>query len=179
MTAGWKGFLKQVAWSLPVAIAFTDCIACVIRVDGQSMQPTLNPDPDSRDWVLVEKVTYKLFHRYKRGEVAVFWAPDDPHQQLVKRMIAVEGDMVWEEGKRMPTRISAGRCWMEGDNPHSSGDSRNLYGPVHLGLLEGRATHVVWPPSRMQRLPPYVPPGRVVEDEGDSLARALAYKPES
>lgn len=73
MAAGWKGFLKQVAWSVPVAIAFTDCVACVIRVDGQSMQPTLNPDTDSRDWVLIEKVTYKLLHRYTRGEVVVFW----------------------------------------------------------------------------------------------------------
>lgn len=67
-------FAKSLAWSIPVAVAFTDCIASVIRVDGTSMQPTLNPEGSaSPDWVLVEKATYKWLHRYNRGDVAVFW----------------------------------------------------------------------------------------------------------
>lgn len=76
---GFSKFLKQVAWTIPVAIAFTDCVACVIRVDGQSMQPTLNPEPGQKDWVLVEKVSYKLLRRYQRGDVAVFWSVEMKH----------------------------------------------------------------------------------------------------
>lgn len=55
-----------------------------------------------------------------------------------------------------------GRCWIEGDNAAKSGDSRTMYGPVHVGLLEGRATHVVWPPWRFSRVPEYVPEGRLL-----------------
>lgn len=50
---------------------------------------------------------------------------------------------------------------------------------VHLGLLEGRVTHILWPPQRMQRVRPHVPLGRVIEAENDdSLERALNYKSE-
>ncbi len=38
------------------------------------MQPTFNPPgSSSSDWVLVEKFSIKLLHRYKRGDVAVLW----------------------------------------------------------------------------------------------------------
>ncbi len=42
-------------------------------------------------------------------------APDDPHQQLIKRMVAVEGDAVWEEGKHEPTKIP--QVPQRGDGP--------------------------------------------------------------
>lgn len=68
------GLVRQVVWTVPVGIAFTDLIATVARVDGPSMQPTFNPDMGKgSDWVLVEKVSYKLLHRYDRGDVAVLW----------------------------------------------------------------------------------------------------------
>lgn len=47
---------KRVAWWLPVTIAFTDLVASVLRVEGDSMLPTLNADPLFSDWVIVEKV---------------------------------------------------------------------------------------------------------------------------
>ena len=33
---------------------------------------------------------------------------------------------------------------------------------VPLALIEGRVTHVVWPPSRLSRVPPFNPPGRLL-----------------
>jgi signal peptidase I len=46
----------------------------VIRVDGASMQPTLNPrGAGERDWVLVEKWSVKVMHRHERGDVVVLW----------------------------------------------------------------------------------------------------------
>ncbi len=67
-------FAKQVAWSLPIGIAFTDLVASVVKVEGPSMQPTFNPDLRmSSDWVIVEKISYKLLHNYHRGDVAVLW----------------------------------------------------------------------------------------------------------
>ncbi|KAL6751533.1 mitochondrial inner membrane signal peptidase [Haematococcus lacustris] len=155
-------WLLHVAWCVPVAAAFTDACASVVRVDGTSMQPTLNTDIASGcEWVLVEKVSYKWLRRYSRGDVAVFWAPDNPHQQLVKRLVGLEGDAVWELGHAEPTPVPQGRCWVEGDHAAASGDSRNLYGPIHLGLLEGRVTHVVWPPHHIRQVARHVPQGRL------------------
>lgn len=34
---------------------------------------------------------------------------------------------------------------------------------VHLGLLEGRVTHVLWPPSHFRRVATYVPRGKLAE----------------
>ncbi len=57
-----------------MAIAFTDLLASVVKVEGPSMQPTFNPDlRASSDWVLVEKVSYKMRYAYGRGDVAVLW----------------------------------------------------------------------------------------------------------
>lgn len=69
-----KGFLRQFLWTLPLGVAVHDVIGSVIRIDGRSMQPTLNaPGADMPEWVLVEKVSVKLKHEYERGGVYVFW----------------------------------------------------------------------------------------------------------
>jgi signal peptidase I len=53
---------------------YTDCIASVLKVEGGSMRPTLNPDSTGpSDWVLVEKLSVKLQRCYTRGEVVVLW----------------------------------------------------------------------------------------------------------
>jgi len=160
----WTG-VKHAAWVVPALVTFSDLAASVLQVKGESMQPTLNGDPDICDWVLVEKLTCKWLYQYERGSVVVLWAPDNPHQQLVKRLVALEGDLVWQDGKAKPTQIPQGRCWIEGDNKAVSQDSTTVYGPVHLGLMEGRVTHVVWPPGHWRRVASYVPKDRVVEQD--------------
>ncbi|PNH10360.1 Mitochondrial inner membrane protease subunit 2 [Tetrabaena socialis] len=168
------GFFRQLVWWLPAGIALTDTVLSVLVVEGQSMWPTLNGEGRFwRDVVVVEKLTYKWQHKYQRGDVAVLWAPDQPHQQLVKRIIAVEYDVVWDSEKNAPQKIpqaglGGGRCWMEGDNPDASGDSRNVYGPVHLGLLEGRVTHVLWPPWRSGAVRRWYPHDRLIVEAGGS-----------
>ncbi len=64
--------LWRVALWLPTGIAITDTLGCILRVEGDSMWPTLHGTGWS-DLVLVEKVSYKWFHKYQRGDVAVFW----------------------------------------------------------------------------------------------------------
>lgn len=71
---GWGPAARQVLWSVPVAVAFTDLVGSVIKVEGVSMQPTFNPAGSrASDWVLVEKLTIKLLHRFTRGDVVVLW----------------------------------------------------------------------------------------------------------
>ncbi|KAG2495595.1 hypothetical protein HYH03_006195 [Edaphochlamys debaryana] len=164
-----RGFFRQLVWWLPAGIAITDTVVSVLVVEGQSMYPTLNGDPNFSDLVLVEKVSYKWLHNYHRGDVAVLWAPDQPRQQLVKRIIALEYDTVWDSEKKEPTKIPQGRCWVEGDNPEASGDSRTMYGPVHLGLMEGRVTHIIWPPWRMGSVGRWLPAEKlIVQDDRSS-----------
>eukprot|EP00775_Hariotina_reticulata_P006100 gene6100-6338_t len=135
------------------------------------MRPTFNPGTDrSSDWVFVDKFSIKLQRCYNRGDVVVLWAPDNPHQQIIKRLLAVEGDVLVENPgiKTSAVDIPQGRCWIEGDNVAMSGDSKSAFGPVSLGLLEGRVTHIVWPPSRIGRVAVQPQPGRVLStaDEG-------------
>lgn len=48
-------------------------------------------------------------------------------------------------------KVPEGHCWIEGDHTGNSLDS-NTFGPVSLGLLTARATYIVWPPARWQRI---------------------------
>lgn len=75
-------------------------------------------------------------------------APDDPHQSIIKRVVGLEGDVVWDEDAKQSTSIPQGRCWIEGDNTSKSGDSRSMYGPVScsrqpscFSLLPGELHH--------------------------------------
>eukprot|EP01111_Echinosteliopsis_oligospora_P007269 TRINITY_DN2203_c0_g1_i1.p1 TRINITY_DN2203_c0_g1~~TRINITY_DN2203_c0_g1_i1.p1 ORF type:complete len:279 (-),score=76.65 TRINITY_DN2203_c0_g1_i1:173-1009(-) len=55
------------------------------------------------------------------------------------------------EEERVVYRVPEGHCWVEGDNPPLSRDSRD-FGPVPLAMVEGKVTHVIWPPSHIRRV---------------------------
>ena len=70
---------------------------------------------------------------------------------LRRRIVGVAGDSVLvdahdEAGLPVATTslIPRGHVWLEGDNPHSSTDSR-CYGPVPEALLLGRVVCRLWP----------------------------------
>lgn len=44
--------------------------------------------------------------------------------------------------------IPEGFCWVSGDNPLFSEDSQ-LWGPLPLGLIEGKVPYIIWPLNRM------------------------------
>ncbi|XP_032809978.2 mitochondrial inner membrane protease subunit 2 isoform X2 [Petromyzon marinus] len=102
-------------------------------------------------------------------------SPRDPGQKMIKRVIALEGDIIRTLSYRNRyVRVPEGHCWVEGDHHGQSLDS-NSFGPVSVGLLHARASHVVWPPNRWRRLQRDVPPNRDPiyvsaagsDDEGD------------
>uniref|UniRef100_A0A3B5L011 Peptidase S26 domain-containing protein n=1 Tax=Xiphophorus couchianus TaxID=32473 RepID=A0A3B5L011_9TELE len=64
-----------------------------------------------------------------------------------------------ENYKNRYVRVPDGHLWIEGDHRGHSLDS-NCFGPVSLGLLHGRASHIIWPPNRWQRIKPSLPPNR-------------------
>jgi len=80
------------------------------------MRPSLNPDTSvSRDVVSVNLSSW-WFRQYRRGEVVALKSPQDPKLWIIKRIIALEGDLV----QTLPpysireVRVPPGHVWVEG-----------------------------------------------------------------
>lgn len=78
-------FEAGVAAIVAVTVLFLFCFR-VFSVDGPSMKPTLQPD----DRVVVSNVGYKA----KQGDIVVLSDTGSEQKPIVKRIIAVEGDVV-------------------------------------------------------------------------------------
>lgn len=146
-------FTRGFVIGVPVVITFVDYVGSVKGVTGISMQPTLNPNPrHSSDVVLVNSWAVRRFEGINRGDIVTLTDPTDPDAALIKRVIALEGDRVRSINyKKKIVKIPKGHCWVEGDN-HSHSHDSNSFGPVAVGLIQGKATRIVWPPKRWQRL---------------------------
>ncbi|XP_047276882.1 mitochondrial inner membrane protease subunit 2 isoform X3 [Homo sapiens] len=147
---GWvkryiKAFCKGFFVAVPVAVTFLDRVACVARVEGASMQPSLNPGgSQSSDVVLLNHWKVRNFEVH-RGDIVSLVSPKNPEQKIIKRVIALEGDIVRTIGhKNRYVKVPRGHIWVEGDHHGHSFDS-NSFGPArHLSheklylLLSGR-----------------------------------------
>lgn len=73
-------------------------------------------------------------------------SPTDPDKQVVKRIIALEGDRVYTRAPYpVPiVDVPPGHVWVEGDGGRQSIDS-NTYGPITKSLIIGKITHVLLP----------------------------------
>ncbi|KAL6073819.1 Mitochondrial inner membrane protease subunit 2 [Balamuthia mandrillaris] len=137
----------------PVGVAVFDLAGFGINtVEGRSMYPTL----EQGDWVLLNRRC--TLHK---GRVVVLKAPYDPDTLVIKRITGLQGDARWQstdDGMDVQVSVPLGHCWLEGDNPKNSLDSRE-YGPVALGLIQGCATHRIGKGWKVTRLsPPIRPP---------------------
>lgn len=138
-----------------------------IRVDSISMVPTLY----AKDYVVVNKMAYKL-GQPQRGDVVVFKYPPDPTQiPYIKRVIGLPGDQVHiADGKvyingvelkepylKVATNhggdwyVPGGNLFVMGDNRNDSSDSR-AWGMVPLGNVIGKAEVIYWPPQHWSQL---------------------------
>jgi signal peptidase I len=145
-------------------------------IPSGSMRPTLEVD----DRVLVSKIAYRIGDP-ERGDVIVF---DNPARlsgepaQLIKRVVAVEGDEVETVDGRLvvndqpvdepylspgtatrardgsdlePSTVPDDHLYVMGDNRGDSRDSRFL-GPIANRLVVGKAFFRLWPLDRLGRL---------------------------
>ncbi|KAI9807423.1 MAG: hypothetical protein M1833_000168 [Piccolia ochrophora] len=125
-----------------------------MTIHGPSMAPGLSPNYNAygemdRVWAKMWEPTEGL----QRGMLIAFWSPQDPEKEVVKRIVAVEGDTVRTRPPYpFPTaEVPVGCVWVEGDDRSRSIDS-NDYGPIAISLIVAQITHVVWPWSRMGRV---------------------------
>ncbi|KOS22852.1 Mitochondrial inner membrane protease subunit 2 [Escovopsis weberi] len=133
---------------IPVIAWFNLHVAELTVVDGPSMYPFMNSDRDStlrRDVVLNYK--WSPQENLQRGMVVTLRSPLHPEVVAVKRVIALEGDVVKTKTPYpvSTVRIPQGHVWVEGDGPPGTSLDSNTYGPVSARLLTGRVTHIVYP----------------------------------
>ncbi|OIW01189.1 hypothetical protein TanjilG_10350 [Lupinus angustifolius] len=148
----WNFTKKFVTFGL-ITVTVSDRYVTVVPVRGGSMSPTFNPKTSSStgnisdDYVLVEKFCLNKY-KFSHGDVVVFRSPLNHKETHIKRIVALPGEWFGNRQNYDVLKIPEGHCWVEGDNTASSMDSKS-FGPVVLGLIRGRVTHVVWPPHRI------------------------------
>ncbi|KAG2690833.1 hypothetical protein I3760_09G208100 [Carya illinoinensis] len=144
----WNVANKYFTFGL-VGLTISDRYASIVPVRGGSMSPAFNPQPSiSDDYVLVEKFCLEKY-KFSHGDVVVFRSPSNYKEKHIKRIIALPGDWIGTTHNSYDVlKIPEGHCWVEGDNSASSMDSRS-FGPIPLALVQGRVTHIVWPPERL------------------------------
>ncbi len=157
--------------ALLVAFVVKTFLFQAFYIPSPSMVPTLEVD----DRVLVNKLSYKL-HEVNRGDVVVFEKLPEEHgaiKDLIKRVVAVEGDTVESRGDTLyvndqavsePFRNSAeigpavtkrtipqNQVFVMGDNRTNSSDSR-VFGPIDEDRIVGRAFVKIWPLGSLRLL---------------------------
>ncbi|ROT39422.1 mitochondrial inner membrane protease subunit 2 [Sodiomyces alkalinus F11] len=133
---------------IPLIIWVRYNVADISNIHGPSMFPFLNEDIDTswkRDVVLNWKWDCK--QNLHRGMVVTFRSPYSPETVVVKRIIALEGDLV---RTRPPypdpvVKVPQGHVWVEGDGPEGKSIDSNTYGPIAIQLITGRVTHILYP----------------------------------
>ncbi|PWY94286.1 LexA/Signal peptidase [Aspergillus sclerotioniger CBS 115572] len=121
--------------------------------EGPSMYPTFSP---RGDYLMISRV-HKHGRGIQVGDVVRFYHPSFLGVNAAKRVIGLPGDFVCRdlafsrdvgrEGEMI--QVPEGHIYLGGDNLPWSRDSRN-YGPVPMGLINGKIIARVWPPSKME-----------------------------
>ncbi|XP_067420314.1 mitochondrial inner membrane protease subunit 2 isoform X2 [Emydura macquarii macquarii] len=89
-----KAFFRGFFIAVPVTVTFLDKVACVARVEGASMQPSLNPGGRQvSDIVLLNHWSVRNYE-VQRGDIVSLVSPKNPEQKIIKRVIALEGDII-------------------------------------------------------------------------------------
>ncbi|KAK4037899.1 hypothetical protein OUZ56_029924 [Daphnia magna] len=148
---GKANWLRSLASGIPIGISFVSSVCYIAKVNGVSMQPILNPDSATCDYVLLNRWAVRDFH-IQRGDIVSLVSPRNPDACLIKRIIGLEGDVIKPKSQSQSyVEVPRGFCWIEGENHSQSMDS-NFFGPIPLGLITAKATHIVWPLNRACRL---------------------------
>ncbi len=165
-SSGCLHFVIEIIETVLLAIVLffgINAISARIRVDGNSMYPTLK----NGEFVFVNRLAYKL-GQPSVGDVIVFRYPGDPRQDYIKRIIGRPGDQVLvQNGKvfvnnhelvenyiaappayRGSWSVPENALFVLGDNRNDSSDS-HTWGMVPMGNVVGKAVFVYWPLSNM------------------------------
>ncbi len=168
-------WLRDLAFSVLIAVVLIVFIYQPVKVEGTSMQPTLS----DKERIFINKFTYQFgLGGIERGDTVVFRYPDDISKSYIKRIIGIPGDRIridsgqvfvndqalvedyveedfrdqisWPSNHRdcvVPPR----EYFVLGDHRSSSSDSRS-WGFVPRENIYGKAVFAYWPLQKLGRL---------------------------
>ncbi len=159
-------WLQAIVIAVVLALLVRNFVFTVVRVDGQSMEPTLQHN----DRMIVWRLGYKA----QEGDIVIFNPPGyDKSVYWVKRVIATEGqhveidyssNSVYVDGKKLDETYLGERMqnlgtlteidvpkdcvFVLGDNRNHSTDGR-VIGPISEDSIIGEAVLRFWPLTNM------------------------------
>ncbi len=168
-------WLRDLSFSVLIAVVLIVFIYQPVKVEGTSMQPTLS----DKERIFINKFTYRFgLGGIERGDTVVFWYPEDPSKSYIKRVIGIPGDriridsgqvfvndrplvedyveedfkdqMSWPATHR-DKAVPEDEYFVLGDHRSSSSDSRS-WGFVPRGNIYGKAVFAYWPLQKLGRL---------------------------
>uniref|UniRef100_A0A0E0ICU9 Mitochondrial inner membrane protease subunit 2 n=1 Tax=Oryza nivara TaxID=4536 RepID=A0A0E0ICU9_ORYNI len=145
-----RSFLRNCVAGTLVLVTVNDRYASVVPVRGTSMNPTLESQQGDR--ALVSRLCLDARYGLSRGDVVVFRSPTEHRSLVVKRLIALPGDWIQVPAAQEIRQIPVGHCWVEGDNPDVSWDSRS-YGPLWCALVADMYGYLSGSAGMFKRLP--------------------------
>jgi len=106
-----KSITRDIIFAAVMAVLIVVFVVQPVKVEGTSMLPRLEND----ERIFVNKFEYN-FTPIERGDIIVFWYPEDPSKSFIKRVIGLPGETVdvrdgsvWINGTRLPEPYTVGR----------------------------------------------------------------------
>ena len=84
-----KSITRDVIFAAVMAILIVVFVVQPVKVEGTSMQPRL----ENEERIFVNKFKYN-FDPVERGDIVVFWYPEDPSKSFIKRVIGLPGESI-------------------------------------------------------------------------------------
>jgi signal peptidase I len=162
--------IRDIIFVIVVMILLGVFIAQPVVVEGTSMLPNLHEG----ERLIVNKLIYYKFESFswghiERGDIVVFWYPNDPDKSYVKRVIGLPGDNIEikngkvfvngqemqenyldpiynQSGSNVTKTVEKHHYFVMGDNRDNSSDSRT-WGLVPEKYIYGKAFFRYWRPS--------------------------------
>jgi signal peptidase I len=164
-------WLRDLAFSVLIAIVSIVFIYQPVKVEGTSMMPSLT----DQERIFINKFTYRFgLGSIERGDTVVFEFPGDITKSYIKRVIGLPGDHVRidhgqvyvndhplaeeyveadyrDDVSMHETLVKPDEFFVLGDHRNSSSDSR-VWGTVPRKFIYGKAVFCYWPLNKMGRL---------------------------
>jgi signal peptidase I len=84
-----KSITRDIIFAAVMAVLIVVFVVQPVKVEGTSMQPRLEND----ERIFVNKFEYN-FEAIQRGDIIVFWYPEDPTKSFIKRVIGLPGESI-------------------------------------------------------------------------------------
>ncbi|HEY0323288.1 MAG TPA: signal peptidase I [Pyrinomonadaceae bacterium] len=156
--------VRDLVFALMFATLMVVFVVQPVKVEGTSMLTRLHDG----DRIFVNKLIYYGVPKLQRGDIVVFWYPNDPSKNYIKRIVGLPGETVEvREGRVLINNVELDEPYLDphlniahmslqpalikdhyyfvmGDNRDNSSDSR-YWGLVPEKYIYGKALFRYWP----------------------------------